>query len=331
MHRFYCQAVLALSAVVAMSALSGCAVGVPSPTSMSLPNTEISTLTPTVVTSKPTATSSPTVTATATPYPTSLPDIPTPSLSHRVLDNLIFGGVSEDCQLPCWHGLRIGVSGRDDVQRMFNSVFGFSGFLWPLPDFFAPPPLGYQLVGHYWSIGKPYYGDFYMLVFINNVTEKLARLSFLFHTRMTEFHPDVRPQRIIKELGTPQQWLMAPLERGGQGDNFHLSVSSLMVYDNGELTFYHPMDWHVDEPIMQNGVETWNTEFCLDQYFDETVTIGEPLIDGFNKLTPLQETSFGIVRDMKPVQDILGVSAEDLAGWAVNESHPCIPVSYTVR
>jgi hypothetical protein len=282
--------------------------------------TPTETSTPTVA---PTATRSPTVTPISTP----VPDIPTPALTRHILDDLFFGGSSPDCRLPCWHDLRVNVSDRDDIQHMFDTVFGFRRFLYPLSDFFASPPHGYDTIGHYWGLGSENrYGQFYLLADINKSTGKLATLDFQFHTRLTEYRPDVRPQRILRELGAPVLWLVSLPEHGGQGDNFHLRMSSLMVYDDG-ISFYHPMDLHVDSPFTQNGVEVFSTEFCLDTYFDSIATIGEPLADGFNNLTPAQEPIYGIRDGMVPIEEVFSISAEEIARRVTNENHLCLPIS----
>jgi hypothetical protein len=305
---------------------SGCSIGPTSgntQTSTPTASIEPSIASTTVSTPTPTVTLIPSITPTLTP----LPNLPTPSLTHKIMDNLFFGGSSPDCLLPCWHGLRVNVSGRADIQQMFDRVFGFSGFMYPLPEVYSQPPAGYERIAHYWGVGnRDRGGDVSVLAELSKSTEKLESLAFILETGLTDFHPDVDPQRIIKALGPPKMWLISPPEPGGQGEGFDIRMTSLMIYDGG-ISFYHAFDLHVDQPTLQNGVLTYNSELCLNNNFDTVATIGRPLTNGFNDLTPIQEMTYGIREGTQPIQAVLGISVEEIVRKATMERHPCFPVS----
>ena len=266
-----------------------------------------------------TPSSSPSVTPSFTP----LPDLPTPELTHGILDDLLFQRVSSDCQLPCWRGLRVGISDPTDIQQMFDRVFGFHGFLYPVPDFVGSPPQGYRLVGHYWDLNEPG-GYFSLLVWENADTRKLVSLNFIFRTQYSEYHPDIRPARVIQELGEPTYWLVSSPEPGGQGTI--ISISFLMIYKNG-VSFYYPVELPVKSSSLQNGIEISRSEYCLDQFTDGNATIGEPFIGGLDKLTPMQTLNIGIAKDLASFQDILGISVAEIMGRAPTEEHICLPIT----
>lgn len=103
--------------------LTACAAATESP-----PPTAVLSNTP-----PPTATSTDTPVPTITPSPTLSPTtteiLTTPDFEALpIAENFLFApGSDPDCQLPCWQGLRVGESDREDVQRMFREVFGFNG------------------------------------------------------------------------------------------------------------------------------------------------------------------------------------------------------------
>src|SRR5687768_8183984 len=77
------------------------------------------TATPIPLAPLPARTPTPTPTATATTPPTAtiVPDTE-PALDAALVNDILFRRGVAGCALPCWDGLRVGVSGAADVQRV---------------------------------------------------------------------------------------------------------------------------------------------------------------------------------------------------------------------
>jgi hypothetical protein len=122
-----------------LTALAGCAPAQDTPTATPSPiqtthqaNTVAAleaTATSTAATTMPTLTpipgSTPTATVTSGPSSTHTPPVPTPDfLQLPFANNVLFAPAADpECQLPCWQGLRVGESNRDDIQAMFELDF----------------------------------------------------------------------------------------------------------------------------------------------------------------------------------------------------------------
>jgi hypothetical protein len=156
----------------------------------------------------PTSTPPPTIQSTPTEI------LPTPDfIDSPLVDGfLISPSLDSDCQLPCWHGLRVGESDREDVQRMFDETLGFNGML----DFFTEHRLpevtistfhldlpGTQATGHEWA-APPMAGFFGLYMLVDEDTGILQGIQLVLTSSYDTYPYELlSAQQVLRELGTP--------------------------------------------------------------------------------------------------------------------------------
>lgn len=290
----------------------------------------------------PSLTASPTLTLTRPPSTatfTSTPLLPTPSFpvwsdNTLMIGQLLFEDTVPECQLPCWQGLNIGKSGPQEIQNLFDTVFGFNGTL----DFFADNPIaaftgletsgvsGIYDTGYIWEVGD---GGIRVITAFDEQTMKLEGLILKWTVSEKErFEVDLTPERTIRELGTPTYTLAA---FNGLGTDALVQLSYLMIYDKGLAFDFYTWAWVETTP------EVGTVRYCLDDpeipsgpYLGRIV-ITEPLVDGLNNLSPLQVATFGREIDTEsllPVEDVFGVTGAEIT-QLVSQGNTCL--SATVK
>lgn len=280
----------------------------------------------------PTTTYTPTVYVTPTPTFTGTP-LP-PRSEWKITDDFLFGpSLFPDCELPCWQGLTVGVSGREDIQLMFQTIFNFS----ESPEFLPYGFLGTTVPGLHaascvWRLGQQLYGGFHITAWVDEVTYVLRSLEF--EWSYAPFNSHMSPQAVIRELGTPSHvWVEAePTSVSSWGD-----LRYLMIYEQGmifEASFYVPM-----AVTLGNGIESAIIEFCLggpswtnvDGYTGHVV-ITEPVPRDLGDLSPLQKRS---IQDqinlwhLTPIQELVGISIDELVQLALTDPNACIYIDVT--
>jgi hypothetical protein len=273
-----------------------------------------------------TATDAPTLTTeihfTSTPRPTRTPTPTPPPLPTAMMEDFLFAGnLTPDCWLPCWNGLRIGQSGRADVQEMFNTALGFTGrnlFEEPLPYGYRPHLRGQDIMAQYWTSGDPFW-NFGTLYIVTEDTGVLQAISFEW---LSYFPGRPTPQRVLRELGAPSHMLVR-LESGliypNQG-----GFSLMMIYQAGMIFIFDGGIW-IDTTITDAGTEG-EIEFSLGENLDifaGAVRIVGPIDDNLENLTPLQTFFLEGTNDLVPIQDVFGVSLEEITELAQQEN-PCL-------
>lgn len=293
----------------------------------------------------PTLTPSPTVASTPTFAPTSTPPLPTPDFLDSPVAGMYLLAPSEDpaCQLPCWQGLRVGESNREDIQAMFDRVFGFNGTL----DFFAASPIpansinpfdleipGTQATGYIWLTE---YNGYYPYYEVDPVVDKetgiLQGIRFLYDPGMTVSEEGAitdsgyyrlhTPQQIIRTMGSPD-YVFARLVGG--------AVEFSLIYKEGVASFSTIIA--PGEQRVVNGQAGTYGDFCLDA---QSWVMDEYIVGSFNdlndvdSLTPIQKKWIVDIIEgtsVVPVEEALGVTIERITEVALQDENPCITISY---
>ncbi len=235
----------------------------------------------------PTASPSPTATATVTPSPTATATSPTPSntpeaadisLTDTIPDAPIFNGYlfapydDPECQLPCWQGLVIGESGRDDVQEVFARLTGIEDY-----DFFEDYEVEDQLdlgilepisldraAGYEW-LREP--GDgLHALSLIAIMDENQERLEGLW---IDTGGDSLTPQYVLMNLGAPSNIYVS---MNWYYDDVRFPM--IFVYsDKGLAIFFYPI---VILPLEEKDGISYAT-YCLnDVHIGSSSYIVEP-------------------------------------------------------
>ncbi len=309
--------------LITLLILTACAA-VDSPTPSPSP-TATATLTPSA-TATPSATSTPTVTLTPsnTPPPTDTPTITaTPEFHNPNPGGDIFFTPydDEDCQLPCWQGLRIGESTIDDVQVMFDRVFGLTVSEESYKNSPDNPVGEYEVEGtkiakHFWEL--PGYAFFRIDVLLDRETNILQGLHFTqFWGDGTLLYP-YSPKQIIEIEGIPETFYI----RHSVEDQ---SVIAL-AYEDGYV-FHYFLGATVFEETYEDKI-VHKSSFCLNgpvlvaDYF--IVSPFENLKgDG---LDSVHQSWFSWLSNKEPSEDVIGLSAEEIGEIALQSDNLCFMI-----
>jgi hypothetical protein len=256
--------------------------------------------------------------------PVSTPDI----VASKAVNNVIFATNGEaDCKLPCWHGLHIDQSGRADIQRVFDTTFGFDGSV----DFFSAdricqpnilgtPPEGIEYTGYPWNF-KNKSGAFGVYAAITEDAGVLKGLEFVY---ADPSNYKVRTnQQIIQKMGTPDYIYGRVGKNGFEGDIF---VNLILIYKQGVVFWsgYHL----IGRSQNPNAVEL-SAKLCLNESIE---TGGDYIVGPLNdlmieSLTSLQKRwlSFYFESPYGTVENVFGLTVNELAHIALQDE-PCLQV-----
>jgi hypothetical protein len=308
--------VLTLTALAMNLLLSACRVQATTTPSPAPAPSETATRSPTPASSpepslSPTPESSPT--ATATPIPT--PPFPASQVAHGLI---LSTGTSATCELPCWHGLRIGESARDDVEHVFMRLLGVEDGL----DLFSPP-IEEDLVlanildvegvcggGHNWHFEDPETGvaaGYYLYAVVDEDTGLLVGIIEFMDSFWVYDVPSL--PEIMARLGRPS-WLYA----GAGAVTF-------------QVVLYYEQGIGVELIIDEDRVNTSTVSVCFDE---DPVISTYHLVDPYTSLneedlSPVQR-AWGAPHDPAPyIDEELGMSMDEFIEF-INSDDPCIQV-----
>lgn len=250
---------------------------------------------------------------------------PTPNYSTSLMvDDFIFTQVVPGCELPCWNGIRIGESGSEDLDIMFEKVFGFV----PLNgDVFEPSPfIGLRATQYYWLFDPPNpIRDIFFLLVVqdNDQVVRGIRLTWSY----APMNNIVSVQRIIQELGEPNQvWVSSHILEGATSQALDL----LIIYQSGiafSIRRFVPIVW-------DNNLEKGTLELCLggqkwgeSEYIEGQAFITQPVPSERADMSSLQEELFGSDLDAfspVPIETFFDITPEQLTDFVLRETEPCI-------
>ncbi len=271
-----------------------------------------------------TATSFAEIAGDALPTPTSTPTITmTPEFHNPNPGEDIFFTPydDDDCQLPCWQGLRIGESTIDDVQVMFDRVFGLTvteeSFITYLEDDLPRDEVaGTRMFKHFWEL--PGYSYFQINVVVDldaNILQGI--LLFQFRGDGTVFSPH-SPEQIIDMEGLPDYILMSSAVED--------HVDLILAYREG-FVFQYLMDATISEETIEGKNKSQST-FCLNGPIRvSTYYVVPPFEDPKNEpLAPIHRGWFWKFEKKESSEDVIGLSAEEIGEMALQSDNPCFTI-----
>lgn len=301
-----------------------------SPTPTILP---MSTATPST---EPTPTPSPIPTVEPTLIPTLDPGLPTPDfMQSAIADGYILATSGLDCQLPCWQGLQVGTSTRQDVLDVFNALFGFGSYV----DFFdvnVAQRDGYSKAllyipgmdggGYMWMSQETIFALFAVVDKKTNVLKGLLfqHSTGLYYEGWPHRYAIRTPQQLIKQLGTP-----SAIYTRTQSD----PLMGVMLFFEEGIVSHSLLDIKIGQRSIEGQTKNY-AEFCLDdQAWSATDIILEPFESNPDVPIPSNNVSENwVIQYMEltglyPVEDTLSLTIEEFV--AISQSnHPCIDLDY---
>lgn len=295
------------------------------------------TQTPPVSTDAPTSTTGATDVTVSPVLESTRQLLATPSLDNTFVDEFFFArGMDPACVLPCWQGLRVGVSGPTDIQHMFDTVFHFdgavdffdSGYLATLNEPQFPPPFGDRNLyrtGYQWNLSKQTVEDIDILLTLDKKTDILENVEIGWAPGdKVKVHS---VQRVIQLLGKPQKMYVTD-PRGGIDKGNTQYMNMLIVYQGGYTFFFdnlYPVTAHD-----ASGSNPAYGEFCLDSSvpIQGNDAISRPFDPDFENLSSIQQT---LVDQSKynapaPIEEVFDISLNELATRVTQEPDVCIHI-----
>jgi hypothetical protein len=247
--------------------------------------------------------------------------LPTPTISfpeeqdgHIPLNQILFNGFNDECAVPCWYGLKIGESDQEDVQSLFDNVFGFNGTI----DFWAPhdgvavnfrmflnPIEGMLGTGYQWA-DRDTEDNIGIGAFVDEQTKTLQGIVIIWGGRTSGF-ADVTPSDLFERLGTPSSILVDATPR-----------EALFIFDVGIAFHFFVFP---------------DKELCFgEDKFDEVFEIGTLVITSslenrLNNLSALETHYFGrfITNDnLRPVEEVTNMTPEMITQSVLNGEDNCL-------
>ncbi len=360
-----------LAALLILTACTAPITATPSPsptaTLTTSPPTSTSTAIPTPTTTpSPTVYASPTFpvfpTATITPTPTEygrLPPTPAHFLYLYLSRDFLFGPSNDPtCQLPCWQGLRVGESNRQDIQGVLDTVFQFNGTV----DHFKDNPLdeltilvltsdlpGTEAVGYEWvDTSKEDNNSSFVTYFIVDESSGILQgINFGYYPK--GMFRTYTPQEVIEKLGIPSYLASSVFKMGAEGvSDVGLITNLRLIYKDG-IAFDFSYWVLVQSRNTTDGEKEVYAEYCLDGIkldIGGDVYIVAPFTDLFeDELNPIQEMWIYDLVDMSGAVpgwyyeiadskgiiesrgELFGVSTEEFAETALQVEHPCLEIN----
>jgi hypothetical protein len=259
------------------------------------------------------------------------PTGPPPSLPEEFPSDFLFGVGASNCVLPCWMGLEVGSSDREQVYSVLDTTLGFAGYRPPPPDHILEHlPDGLDAVSEGWlledSSGKS--GSFGMAAYFDQETQILEGLAFgwLGNNR---FQPNMTIERTLRELGEPAH-IFIDISIGGPDDDFHANIEIVILYASG-LAFNHFELVPVKElSTSSNGaVLPIATDLCFgdnDPLSTGGVVITTPVNKSLENHSPLQDFLIGgyLAVASIPIEEVADKSLQEITQLAVEQDNACI-------
>jgi hypothetical protein len=282
------------------------------------------------------AATSPAVTVAASPSASevqtqSVGSVATPDFLQLPLANdILFAPSSHpDCKLPCWQGLQVGVSGRDDIQKVFDTAFEFKGAVDlfgaqpTLPDYLTVVSPGFRTTGFQWHYGNNKEAGFGIEFVVDDKTQILQGIYFN-NSPMGRYRVHT-PTDVINHLGKPDYIHMAITISTGGEPSKEVFVELLMLYKAG-LAFYYrdfpkPLPTNPDsfEPFCLNNSDI-HADYYLVSPFDLSMSNATPL----QKEWFLDDVTKG---EYVPIEKLLGYDAAHFSEIALSQN-PCLALDY---
>lgn len=251
---------------------------------------------------------------TPTPNLNEATELPTPGFPVEEVSRslLLSTGHSASCQLPCWHGLQVGESNKEDMREVFEQLFNAA----PGYDFFAPPEdpdyllaklisvEGATAGGHNWYFEDPetgVAGVYYLYAYLSQDGDSLLAIKEVMRSFGVYEVPSL-PDAVTR-LGKPD-WIYA-----ATGPALFTAV---LFYKRGIRV-------SVDLDIEESDSST--SRICFDaEPVQESYTIAGP----YTFPASGDRSVSGAPTDPAPyISEELGMSIEEFMEFVISSS-PCI-------
>lgn len=254
--------------------------------------------------------------ATETPTPLATPLFPASQVARSLI---LSTGTSSDCELPCWHGLRIGISTEDDVSQVLGNLLNPpAGY-----DFFEVGRVaqnegmrilnipGSYAAGQSWSFQQTpgvAGGSYNLYVLLAENTKQVIGIIESMRSH-GEYDTPILSQ-IMTRLGQPD-WIY-----GGPTTN----ASQLVLFYEEGVGIY------LDIPQIETQSGTF---ICLDdEPWAVDIVLVEPYVSSNDQNGSAVHETWGAPSNPSPyIDEDWGATIEDFIEL-INSENPCIEVPH---
>jgi len=260
--------------------------------------------------------------------PSAAPVFSPPPLPSSVESDFLFGGNSPECPLPCWNGLIVGESGREEIQAVFDDVFGFNGaydlFAEPPPPYYSSPTYdldGLRVVGYEWARGGVDSLRLAIHLWVEEDTSTLREIAFQWGGDV-RLGSQVTLRRILREMGTPSHLVMLL----GPPQAYYAAYEVAAIYEEEGVVFWLSGGMPAVRPDDEDAL---NVEVCLEERFDSgRVHIVEPPPEDSSNFRRFWLSNIPRARYLDPSEDVLGLTAEELTALAMQDEDVCMTIEF---
>jgi hypothetical protein len=244
-------------------------------------------------------------------------------------DDFFFEGLGADCQPPCWHGLIIGESTTTSVAGMFGPGFAVVNY-----ENDPNIGMGYIRRTQQWFLNDASNPGANIAITVIAIKESEIFQGIWFFWDYSRYNRHIDPQRLIRYFGPPLQMLVA-IGGGGTSDATILEV--LLVFDNG-IVFQGGTIIAVTKESTGSNI-SYTAIACLggsdwsERKTAYSTANSLALVSPFNgnmvSLSDVQNWALtrvgGKRKDLKPAEDVFGISLDEITRLASQDTDACIP------
>jgi hypothetical protein len=257
----------------------------------------------------------------------------TPALPPFFIMNFL--DTSQDqCELPCWQGLKVGQSSPQDVERMFEETFHFTdaSFLFE-PDYMnrvylpVTVPADSFITGYMWEDRTPLWLTFSFA----EDTAVLEGIDIAWWSQHGDYHVH-SPQEILSVFGPPMHIFVSdPRDIVHAADRDRTLIQLLIIYQEG-LSFSFS---RIFVPILiqeqgNTGMLCLGSGFAAAEIegkaFTGSSSITGPIPGDLTQLTAVQYVFIGknIEDNLLPIDEVFDTTLSDIIVRVQSEEDVCI-------
>jgi hypothetical protein len=242
-----------------------------------------------------------------TPIPTLDPNVP--DVFHKPIAKKLLFSNDEDCVLPCWFGLEVGISKSDEIAPAFRRALGLSDGYEFKENFAVSVGDDSRIEDDWVLLNDSANGNPPRLTIVASYYPQSGLLNRLYFSWINFDDYPTTPRQVMKELGVPDQFFFSYFPQLADGI---VDFRVQFFYLNKGLVIEMDSRLGIQQTEQGNNFAEW----CLDgnkSYKEYAMTTTILPMDRVREWAELQQTVWDPFEDVfKTDAEILDRSVEEL-------------------